>query len=210
MHADRQHIDVGRHAGCPHRFGPLQVGLGRMERLLGSLELCRRQHRAIVSLHRTGDHLHPGPALLLARHLPREFGRFHRVGGLPGVIKHLVQRQLGLEVVQRPRPVQRTQVEIFRPELMLRQQRAEYKDRVVAAREGFRIVQLGEPSGASLVDASRGRAQPGAGSGYGLVLPEGQLHRLAQRQRILRPNSSGEDEQQWLFHDFWISYFLHF
>jgi hypothetical protein len=112
---------------------------------------------------------------------------------------------LRLKVVQRVRPVQRTQVEILRAELVLRQQRTEYEDGVIAAREGFRVGQLGKPAGAGLVYAGRSRAHSRAGSGYGLISRESQPDRLAQRERVLRPNSSGEGEQQGHFHDFGVS-----
>ena len=134
VHPDRQHIDIGRHAGRANRFGPLQVRLGGSQRLLRGFEAFRRQHRAVIRTDDAGDHLHLGPALFLAGHLPREVGRFHRVAGLSGIIEDLVHRQQRLEIVQGVRPVQGADVEILQTELVLGQQRTEDKDRVVAAR----------------------------------------------------------------------------
>ena len=94
MHPDREHIDIGRHAGRADRFGPRQVRFGGLERLLRRLEAFSRQDRAVIRSHHAGNHLHLGSALLFSGHLPREIGRFHRVASLTGVVQRLVHRQL--------------------------------------------------------------------------------------------------------------------
>ena len=94
---------------------------------------------------------------------------------------------LRLEVVQEIGPVQRTDVEVLSAELVLGQQGAEHKDRIVAAREGFGIVHLGQPPAAGLRYARLGGLRSRGGGRNGFVFAEGQPHRLAQRERILSP-----------------------
>ena len=62
--------------------------------------------------------------------------------GLTGVIEYLVRRELRLNIIEEIRIVQRPYLEVLRPELVLRQQRAEYEDRIVASRPGFGVIDL--------------------------------------------------------------------
>ena len=94
MYPDREHIDIGRHAGRADRFCLRQVRFGGLERLLRRLEAFSRQDRTVICSDHTGNHLHLGSALLFSGHLPREIGRFHCVASLPGVVQDLVHRQL--------------------------------------------------------------------------------------------------------------------
>ena len=153
MHPDGEHIDIGRHAGCLDRLGLRQVGLGALDGLLRRLQALGRQRLPVIRAHHPGYHLHLGAALFLSAHLPREIGRLQCTARHPGVVQGLVHRELRLEVVHGIRPVQRPDVEILRPELVLGQQRAEHKNRVVAAHIRLGIVQLGQFAGAGLVDA---------------------------------------------------------
>jgi hypothetical protein len=76
------------------------------------------------------------------RDLPRDVCCLQRVSGLAGVVKWLVNREYRLEIVDGIRPIQRTNVEIFNAKLVLRQQRTEDEDGVVAADKRLGIVQL--------------------------------------------------------------------
>jgi hypothetical protein len=47
-----------------------------------------------------------------------------------------------LKIIQEIRIIQRVDLEVLRPELVLRQQRAENEDGIIASRPGFGIVDL--------------------------------------------------------------------
>ena len=133
-----------------------KIGLRRSERLLRGLQALGRQDRAVVGSDDARRSLASrvrrcsSPVICLDRSAD-----FTALRVWPRVIKHLVHRKLGLEIVQRIRPVQGADIEIFNTELVLSQQRTENKDRVVAAGKGFGVVHLGESAGAGLRDARR-------------------------------------------------------
>ena len=90
-----------------------------------------------------------------------------------------------MEVVEEIRPVQRADGEILSAELVLGEQGTEDEDRVVAAREGFGVVDLWQHAAAGLRDSRLGRPHSGGGAGKRLVLPDRQADGFAERQRIL-------------------------
>ena len=100
---------------------------------------------------------------------------------LAGVIESLVNRDQRLEVVQEIRAVERADGEILFRELMLREQRAEDKHRVVAARERLGIIHFGEDAAVRLSDARIRCLHPRGGGGKGPVLAQRQLDGVAQR-----------------------------
>ena len=119
-------------------------------------------------------------ALLFSGQLAGEAGRCHSVFGLAGVVEDLVHGELRLEIVEGIGAVERADIEIVNTELVLGQQGAEDKDRVIAAREGFGIVHLGQQAGACFTQAGFGGAHARAGGGDGFVFPQGNLHRVTQ------------------------------
>ena len=133
-----------------------------------------------------------GAPLLFAGHLLGQFGGLHGVAGLAGIVEGLVHGELGLEVVEEIRPVQRADGEVLRAELVLGQQRAEDEHRVIAAREGLGVVDLGEHPAAGLRDAGFGGPHSRGGAGDGLVFAQGEADGVAERERILRPQGNGE------------------
>ena len=62
--------------------------------------------------------------------------------GLAGAIEYLIRRELRLKVVEEIGTVQRPDLKVLRPELMLRQQRTKHEDGIVASRPGFGVVDL--------------------------------------------------------------------
>jgi hypothetical protein len=178
-----------------HRFRPRQVRFRRPQRLPGGVQTLRRQHGSEISPHDAGDDLHFRPPPFLDGELPRKIGGLDAVAGLAGVVDRLVERNQRLKVVQRVGTVQWADVEIVGAELVLRQQRAENENGVVAAGEGFGIVQFREPPRAGLFDPCRGGAKAGIGRRDGLVLPQRQPHGFAQRERILGAQWRGQEQE---------------
>ena len=114
------------------------------------LQALLAQQDAFIGAHHPGDQIHARPPLVLARHLPTEFGRPNLLEGQPRVPNRLVQHHLRLEVVHGIGTIERANGEILLAELVLRQQRAEHEDRIVAALPGFGVVRLRKVSAASL------------------------------------------------------------
>jgi len=149
VHTDGEHIGIGGHSRGPHGFRPLEVGRRRANRLSRHLQALLAQQDAFIGAHHPGDQIHAGSPLLLTRHLPAELGRPNLLGGQPRVPNRLVQHHLRLEVVHGIGTIERANGEILLAELVLRQQRAEHEDRIVAALPGFGVVQLRQVSAAS-------------------------------------------------------------
>jgi hypothetical protein len=94
---------------------------------------------------------------------------------------------LRLEVIQKIGTVQRAYIEVLRTKLVLGQQRAEYEYGVIAAREGFGVVDFGQPPAARLYNARLGGLRSRGGGCDGLVFAESQAYGIAQRERVLGP-----------------------
>ena len=140
MHANRQDIGVGGHARLVDRFRSLEVGFRRAHRLLRRLQTFRGEDGPVVRASHIGDRLHLHAALLLAAHVVRQLRGAYRMAGLAGVVQRLIHRHQRLKVVQEIGPVERAKVEVLLSKLMLRKQRPENKDGIVAAGPGLRIV----------------------------------------------------------------------
>ena len=179
---DGEHVHIGGHAGGAHCFGAFQVGFGRAHGLFGGLQVFRGQHGSVVGAGGSGDDIHLHQPLFFAGHFPGEFGGRNRVPGLPGIIYRLIYRHLRLEVVEEVRTVQRADGEVLHTELVLSEQRAEDKHRIVTAGEGFGVVDLGESSAAGLGDTSVGGPGSGSGAGDRPVLSYGDANGVAERQ----------------------------
>ena len=186
VNADGQDIDIGRHAGGAHGFGLGEVGLGAAEGLFRGGEALGREDGAVVGLDDAGNQLHAGAAFLLSGQLAGEAGGFHSVFGLAGVVEDLVHGELRLEIVEGIGAVERADIEIVNTELVLGEEGAKYEDGVIAARVGFRIVDLGQQAGACLVQAGFGGAHARAGGRDGFVFSQGELHGVTQGEGVLR------------------------
>jgi hypothetical protein len=99
---------------------------------------------------------------------------------------------LGLEVIEEVRPVQRPDGEVPGAELVLGEQRAKDESGVIAAREGFRVIDLGKHPAAGLRDTGVGSPRSGGSAGNACVLPQGEPDGVAQRERLLWPKGRGE------------------
>jgi len=97
-----------------------------------------------------------------------------------------------LKVVEKIRPVQGPDGEVLNTELVLGEQRTEDENRVIAAREGLGVVDLGQHAGVRLRDSRLGSLRSRGGTGNRLVLSCGEAHGFAERQCILRPQGNGE------------------
>ena len=81
----------------------------------------------------------------------------------------MIRGQLRLEVVEEIGPVQRRNLEVLFPELVLRQQGREDKDRIIAAGPGLGVIHLWQVATARLHDAAF-RSTPGrCGNGHRLI-----------------------------------------
>ncbi len=100
----------------------------------GGSELFGAQEHVVIGADHPGDHFHLRAAPIFARDVFIQLGRTNRVPGLTGVEQRLIRRDLRLKVIEEIRPIQRAELEILGPELMLRQQRGEHQYRIVAAR----------------------------------------------------------------------------
>ena len=187
VHADGQHIDVGGNAGGADRFGALQVGLAGANGLLRGFQIPGRQDRTVIGARGTGDDVRLYQALLFDSHLLRQFGRFHRVASLAGIVQGLIHRELGLKVVERIRPVQGADGEVLKAKLVLGEQRTEDEDGVVAASEGLGVVDFGEHAGVGLRESGFGSSRSGVCAGDRLIFPDGEADGFPERQRVLRP-----------------------
>jgi hypothetical protein len=177
-HADRQHIHVRGHARRADRFRAVQIGVRRAHRFLGGRQVRFGEEYAVVCAGRPGQHLHVRPPTFFAGYLVRQFRRPHRLVHAAAIVDHLVQRELRLEVVQRVRPVQRPHGEVVSGELMLGEQRAEDKHRIVATVKRLGVVQSRQSSAARFADTRLGGLRAGRCGGDGLVVRQGQPHGL--------------------------------
>jgi hypothetical protein len=171
--ADREYIDIGGHSGRADRLGAFQVRLRRTHCLAGCVELLRTQKRIVIGTDRAGDDFHTDSPPVLAGNVFRQFGRANCMSGLAAVIERLVGCELRLEVVQEIGSIQGTDLKVLLAELVLRQQRGEHKDRVVAACPRLGIIDFGQVAASRFRNAAL----------RGLAGRVGRLHRLVPVQR---------------------------
>ena len=119
MHTNRKYIHVGGHSRRAHRFGVLQIGFGGTNGLFRGFQAVGRQDRPIVGPNYSGDDLHLRAPLLFGAQLSRKSGRFQAIAGLARIVYRLIDRKHRLEVVDGGWPIERADVEVIRPELVL-------------------------------------------------------------------------------------------
>ena len=142
MYADREHIHIGGHSRGANRLSPFQIGFRGTHGLAGRVELVRAQQGVVIGANDARDDFHLRAPAFFAGDVLGQLGGTNGVLGLAGVVEYLVRRELRLKVIEEIGTVQRPDLEVLRSELMLRQQRAEYEDGIVASRPGFRVVDL--------------------------------------------------------------------
>jgi len=121
-----------------------------------------------------------------ARYLTRQFRRANGLTRTATVVDHLFRHELRLEIIQRIRPVQRPQGEIVNRELMLGEQRAKDKHRIIAAGERFGVVQLRQPRAAGFADTRFRGTGARRGGRDGWVMRQGLPHGFRERKLVLR------------------------
>jgi hypothetical protein len=146
----------------------------------------------VVGSHHVRDHIHPNRPPLFIGDAFAEGGRPRPVPRLTGVVDHLVQRQLRLEIVQELRPVQLPEIEVCLRELPLRQQAGKHKHRVVASRERLLVVQLRQVAAARLLDPRSGSFHPSRRRLNRRMLLQRRPDGLLNGQRALREGGQAQ------------------
>ena len=154
VNADREHIDIRGHSRGPHRLRALEVGRRRTHGLAGRSELLRVQQRVVIAPNRARHRFHSDAPPVLSSEVFRQLGRAHRVLRLACVVERLIRRDLRLEIIEEIGPVQRSNLVVLLPELVLRQQGREYKYRIVATGPRLGVIDFWQIAAPCLRDAA--------------------------------------------------------